>query len=780
MPLRRLIPLAAIPLLLAACDGNNSSAPDVAIQITVVSGTPPPESASPEQGSASALAVATSGANTAPSPALTPKSGAPTDLATARRLEGEGDLLAAAEAYIATAASKPGERSEAMLGAARVLLALDRPADVRALLEPFVHNAAGRDIAGRYMLARAYAALQMWAQSLEQYDAYIASGRAALPYAHLDRGRVLMELDRHAEAATAIASGLAIGVPASARRAFVLATAQAQERAGALNDAIRSYNQLIDVSDLPGDEALALSRIAAIKKSQNNATWTEEFRRLLANYPSTTQALNELNDAIGRGETIDPNVRGLIYYRHNDYTKAEPAFRQQITAAPEAPASAMAYYYVGAILESKDELDAAATNYTKVGALDPQSPLADDALWWRARLLEDAGKLDEARPLFARIAAEYPNSSWAPDAAFRRGLLAYGASKYQDALNIWGEGLTATTNAAERQRLTFWQAKALIKGNNRDGAKPLLEQLASANEDDYYGVRAVSLLSNKQNLPKATAESKIDFNANTNYNAAESWLASKTGRTVADPGWSNDNRWLRAQELWLVGRSSQGDGEAFDLIEAYARDPIAMYTMSRTLQGEGRIGMSARAGQRLLRTLDTNPNAGLPKALLALSYPPAFGAFAQKYASAERISPLLMLAFVRQESFFDPRAESPAGALGLTQVLPKTGKSLADKMGVTGVDDEALLEADLNLRLGARYMADQLKQFNNEIFVAFAAYNAGPNAAQRWRKTAGDDADLFLETIEFSESRLYVEIVSENYAIYRYLYAGESIPNLPP
>ena len=85
-----------------------------------------------------------------------------------------------------------------------------------------------------------------------------------------------------------------------------------------------------------------------------------------------------------------------------------------------------------------------------------------------------------------------------------------------------------------------------------------------------------------------------------------------------------------------------------------------------------------------------------------------------------------------------------------------------------------------NLRIGARYMADQMRQFKDEIFVALAAYNAGPGAAQRWRDADGtDDADVYLETVEFAETRLYVEIVAENYAIYRYLYGGESKPNLP-
>jgi soluble lytic murein transglycosylase len=151
----------------------------------------------------------------------------------------------------------------------------------------------------------------------------------------------------------------------------------------------------------------------------------------------------------------------------------------------------------------------------------------------------------------------------------------------------------------------------------------------------------------------------------------------------------------------------------------------------------------------------------------------------EKHAEDEDVSPLLMLAFIRQESFFDPRATSPVGALGLTQVLPTTGEAIASTLGVNDYTTEQLLHADLNLRFGAKYMADQLERFRGEMFVAFAAYNAGPTAASRWREASGSDADLFLETIEFHESRLYVEIVAENYAIYRYLYGGQAEPNLP-
>jgi soluble lytic murein transglycosylase len=260
--------------------------------------------------------------------------------------------------------------------------------------------------------------------------------------------------------------------------------------------------------------------------------------------------------------------------------------------------------------------------------------------------------------------------------------------------------------------------------------------------------------------------------------AAEGWLVQKTERPISET-WAGDPRWLRALELWLVGRMRYAEAEVLSLIESYSRDAMELYTLSRRLAAEGRYSASASAAGRLLAALNTEVNVGVPKPILSLAYPAAFGVIVKRYAEEEHISPLLMLAFIRQESSFDPRAVSPAGAMGLTQVLPDTGEQLAGTLGVQGFESEDLLQADLNLRFGARFMAEQLSQFGGEISVALAGYNGGPNAAKRWRDSSGPDADVFFEAIEFNESRAYVEIVSENYAIYRYLYGGQPEPNLP-
>jgi soluble lytic murein transglycosylase len=539
--------------------------------------------------------------------------------------------------------------------------------------------------------------------------------------------------------------------------------------------AIAAYQELIDA-----DGAFAYAHIAEIKRGLGDPTAADDLNRLLSDYPSSSTALDEMKKAIERGDVIPPVVAGIVYYRQNDYTNAEPKLKEQIATLPNDRATAEAYYYLAAIQESHNEIDAALANYASATQTNPASSIADDALWWRGRIAQDQGRDDDAQALFARIVTEYPDSSWAADAAFRGGFIDYVNQNYTDSASVWQNSAAAETDPTEKSRLLFWQGKSLLKSGDKAGGNAVLNGLAGIAEDDYYGIRAGNLLKGSDKQPEMQRESNINLSPTFDWAAAEVWLAQKTGKVVGESGWVTDPRWLRAQELWLVGRTSQGDGEMFDLMESYASDPVAMYTMARRLQGLGHTSLAGRAGQRLLRTLNTSPDQGLPKAILALAYPPAFGSLAAKYSSDEKISPLLLMAFVRQESFFDPRAESPVGALGLTQLLPDTGTSVASKLGISGFESSQLLHADLNLRIGANYMATQLKDFNNEIFVALAAYNAGPSSASRWRDENGtDDADVYLETVEFAETRLYIEIVAENYAIYRYLYGGEAEPTLP-
>ncbi|HEY7269505.1 MAG TPA: tetratricopeptide repeat protein, partial [Dehalococcoidia bacterium] len=488
--------------------------------------TPTPDQtsqASPEASAAAAGPTATATISLTPPPNATPA-----DPAAAHRFESEGDYQHALDAYLSISASNASNKADGVYGAARVLLQMERPADARTLLEPFIASATPAAAApAHYLLARAYTALSMFNEALSEYNLYIQSGRPATVYAYLDRARILMDQGQPSTAAAEAQRGLDV-VPKAAQRTFVLIAAQSYEKAGDFANALTWYQKLYDTS--PGDQPLALQRMSAIKQIQGG-DYISDLQKLMANFPSTQAALDTLKDFQTKGIAVDAFVKGLVYYRHNDYDSAEPFFQAQIGAAPNDASSAGAYYYEAAILESKDKIPDAEADYAKVVTLDPNNntTLADDALWWRGRLLEADGDLTGAATLFARIVSDFPSSSWAADAAFRRGELSYHSGKYQEAAGIWADGLKAVSDPTEVQRLTFWQGKALLKAGDKAGSQPILQGLATSGEDDYYGVRALGLMNGSSNEPSAPTDSKANLTPNFDWAGAETWLAGKIG-----------------------------------------------------------------------------------------------------------------------------------------------------------------------------------------------------------------------------------------------------------
>jgi soluble lytic murein transglycosylase len=106
------------------------------------------------------------------------------------------------------------------------------------------------------------------------------------------------------------------------------------------------------------------------------------------------------------------------------------------------------------------------------------------------------------------------------------------------------------------------------------------------------------------------------------------------------------------------------------------------------------------------------------------------------------------------------------------QVIPPTGAQIAAELDWPPDYKTAdLYRPYVSLRFGTYYLARQRDRFDGRIDVALAADNGGPFNAERWLERAGDDPDLFLETITFGETRLYLQRIQEHYAIYRALYS---------
>lgn len=137
----------------------------------------------------------------------------------------------------------------------------------------------------------------------------------------------------------------------------------------------------------------------------------------------------------------------------------------------------------------------------------------------------------------------------------------------------------------------------------------------------------------------------------------------------------------------------------------------------------------------------------------------------------------LVLAVSRQESEFNAGAVSPAGAMGLMQLMPATAKAVAKSAGLTYTPAKLTTDPAFNATLGSRYLKGLLNQWDGNLVLALASYNAGEGRARKWIKDWGDprqpkvDVIDWVELIPFTETRNYVQRVTEGVQVYRQLLA---------
>lgn len=183
------------------------------------------------------------------------------------------------------------------------------------------------------------------------------------------------------------------------------------------------------------------------------------------------------------------------------------------------------------------------------------------------------------------------------------------------------------------------------------------------------------------------------------------------------------------------------------------------FMLCRYLQSLGAYRESFRCASRLR----THPEAP------ALLYPAVYSDIVNGISSEYKINPLLILSVMREESRFNSRAVSRAGALGLMQLMPYTARRMARLLGYEDdlLSDEEILSPSVNITLGSYYLGRLLDEFGS-VPVAVAAYNAGENAVRRWLKAYEyHDVDEFIEDIPYRETRHYVKKVLRSY--FRYL-----------
>ena len=164
--------------------------------------------------------------------------------------------------------------------------------------------------------------------------------------------------------------------------------------------------------------------------------------------------------------------------------------------------------------------------------------------------------------------------------------------------------------------------------------------------------------------------------------------------------------------------------------------------------------------------------------LYSLRFPLHHDDSIRRESARNAIDPAWVAAEIRAESIFNPKARSPANAMGLMQVLPATGAAVAKSIGLTNYGGAAsLYDPDTNIAIGTAYLRQLMNKYEGLPYVTIAAYNAGPTPTARWQsQRPGFDPDIWIETISYKETREYVARILAFSVIYDWRLNGDALP----
>jgi soluble lytic murein transglycosylase len=709
-----------------------------------------------------------------PTPAVSPvASSVAIDLALADRLLIEGDTDSAVGIYSAAVLrGGEAEQQHGLWQLARLQFELGEEGDSAQNLASLLALEPEDDVLERratLLLGYSKIAQGRHTGAKDAFEKYIRLGGPATPYAQIKLAEIASTDGDHDAAVRGAQAALAAQLAPEQEAEVMLALARYQEAAGDIEGAAVTLETLRNEGADAADVAEALWEMARLAAAQGEAARQQDLlRELVVSYPSFERAL----EALPVSETTSLAERALVLYRNRENDSAREAY-ELLLSDPDPAVIGDARYRLGILSERVGDPEGAIAQYTAaIEALSTAGGvLLDDAYWDRGLVHEAAGRLDEAVESYS-LAAD-TGGDRVREALQRAGMIRYRQGLAGEAVALWERSARETLDDDEQSRTYFWLARAYRDLGDAAQERGNLE--AASESLDYYGLRAAAQLSGQAVPvdPPALEPSPAD------WASVEAWIAAAVGPEPSPtatpepaPDFFASPGWLRAEELVEAGIVSPATDEVRSLITNEDSSWVT-YRIARRMAEEGYVRTAALAASNLLGYEDPPPT------LLRLVYPAKHLAQVNAAAQEQGVSPVLMLSLIRQESYYDATAVSPVGAMGLTQVMPATGAGIATVLGVGDFQQGDLLEPETNLRFGAYYLGSQMEGFGGNVGAALSAYNGGPGNAARWTETAGNDVDLLVETIDFDETKSYVELVLSNLAFYRYAYGASDTLSLP-
>lgn len=667
-----------------------------------------------------------------------------------RALGAQGEATAAVAAFEAYAERRPVLAGQTYEAAGRVLDAAFLSTQAIASYEKALANASNQVAAlrARELLAAAHSQAGDYSVAAAQYQTILAEARNS-DY----RAEILYQLGA------------------------------TQQSAGQLTAAWESWQQALRTQ--PDGTYGYLSAVELVNAQQP----VDELLRARADLAASQHQL--ALDAVNRFRTATPGHDGeadalaaRIYEAQGAWNSAAVEWGKIIDSLPNDPRIGDAWLGQARSQWREGDTISARATYLQAAERVANREAAATALWWAGWLAErqDNGLIDAAG-IYRRLTQSYPESTYALQAGFRGGLAAYRAGDTAQARELWtnlaGSGGPRVLGGLWNAAADFWLGKLLLAEGQNDAAVEHWRGVAERwTQDNYYGLRAA------QRVAASTGEVfPIPAPENTENELVEmaSWLQSwagtvtpdtlgppadltvslpitATGATAGGPTGVADD-FARAAEWKRIGDGVTARAVLEGLRSQWEDDAIALTRLALFARDLGYYDVSIRAAARVM-TLSGKRLAETPMSLQRLIYPLYFSDLILPAAAKYDLDPHAFLALVRQESLFGSVATSGAAARGLTQVIPSTGRGIAEQLRWPNYSDELLYRPYVSVEFGTYYLGRSLEASGGNLPQALAGYNGGPGNAGVWRRIAGNDDDLFVEVISFSETQSYLRAIA--------------------
>lgn len=389
--------------------------------------------------------------------------------------------------------------------------------------------------------------------------------------------------------------------------------------------------------------------------------------------------------------------------------------------------------------------DAKAWSLLRSAPLEAEK-LVDPSAWWQVRRVHVRAALNEGHAKTAYAIARDHGGVRGDDleeAEFLAGWIALRfLNRAEDAKKHFLAGREAADLPKDRARMHYWLGRAELALGNVERATASLRE-AAKHFHTYYGQlarQALQLTALPADFLKQMTPSAGEIERFRSRDAVRALLIAK-----------------------------QADLESFL--------PLFLLDLARGLESPGEMILLGELSKRIappnwtVRMAKIALNRGFP--MEAYAYPMDMPEF-KMLSGQDPIEPALLYALTRQESEFDPGAQSRAGARGLMQLMPSTARMVARLHNVK-YRRSRLTEPEYNVMLGSAFLRQLLESFDGSYILALAGYNAGPGRVGEWIEDFGDprsakiDPVDWVERIPFTETRRYVQKIMESIQVYRAL-----------